>query len=178
MTRRVCERPRMSTPKARQENGVWKFLYWEEQGVGTSGAVGGQKAQLGHADVLRLVHHAEVERRALHLREPALDATEQARFGQEQVLVHSGGHLGEARPDRLEPVGYTSDDRSATTPGWSDSFLSWWNRLISRRDRADKSSLSATWSITLRPPKPSAAVAIVILGGMASRRASRISGGA
>ena len=89
----------------------------------------------------------------------------------------------EARHDRSEyingsPVGYTSDDRSATTPGWSDSFLSWWNRLISRRDRADRSSLSATWSITLRPPKPSAAVAIVIPGGMASRSAPRISGGA
>ena len=81
----------------------------EEQGVRASGAEGSQKAQLRHADVLRLVHHAELERRALQLRELALQATDQARFGQEPVLVESGGHLGEDRPEELPlPFGQAS----------------------------------------------------------------------
>ena len=102
----------MSTPKARHENGVWKILTevaGKEQGVRAPGAEGGQKAQLGHADVLRLVHHAELERWARHFRELALQATEQARFGQEPVLVQSGGYLGEVRPEDLAlPFGQAS----------------------------------------------------------------------
>ena len=81
----------------------------EEQGVRAPGAEGGKKAQLGHADVLRLVHHAELERRMCHLRDLALQATEQARFGQEPALVESGGHLGEDRPEELPlPFGQAS----------------------------------------------------------------------
>ena len=81
----------------------------EEQSVRAPGAEGGQEAQLGHSDVLRLVHHAELERRMRHLRELALQDTEQARFGQKPVLVQSGGHLGENRPEELPlPFGKAS----------------------------------------------------------------------
>ena len=103
----------MSTPKVRQgerrlEDPLTEVA-GEEQGVRAPGAEGGQKAQLGHADVLRLVDHAELEWRMRHLRDLALQATEQTRFGQEPVLVQSGGHLGEDRPEELPlPFGQAS----------------------------------------------------------------------
>ena len=59
--------------------------------------------------------------------------------------------------ERSGSLAYPNADSSATTPWWSDSVPRSWNRLISRRDCAHRSSLRATWSITLRPPKPSAA---------------------
>ena len=73
MTRRVRERPRMSTPRAFQEKGCWK-MRWprspaKKSALGRPPPKRGEEAKMGDADVLRLVHDREVERRLLALRD-------------------------------------------------------------------------------------------------------------
>ena len=41
-------------------------------------------------------------------------------------------------------------DTSATTPKWSDNFLTSWRLLIASNDSTDRSSLSAMWSMLPR----------------------------
>ena len=130
MTRKVCERPRLSTPKARQENGVWKIRRprsaAKNRASGRPAPRAARKRNSATPMSLRLVHHAELERRALQLRELALQATDQARFGQEPVLVESGGHLGEDRPEELPlPIGQASpSDRAAARPRYCSQLAS------------------------------------------------------
>ena len=72
----------------------------EEERVGPIAPEGGQKPRVGHADVLRLVHHREMERRvpASHdgRRHPAEDAGQR-----DEVLgLEAGTDLLEDRPQQ------------------------------------------------------------------------------
>ena len=101
--RRVCERPRTSTPSARQEKGVRK-MRWPRSPAknrlsGAAAAEGREKAQLRHADVLGLVDDAELERRMRPLRDMPLQMPEQAGLGEQPPFVQAIAHPGEDRPE-------------------------------------------------------------------------------
>ena len=73
----------------------------EEEAVGTATAEGGQKAQLGDADVLRLVDDDVVERRPAERRHPSRQLVEHLRLGDHPVGVERAARLLEDRPKHL-----------------------------------------------------------------------------
>ena len=71
----------------------------EEQAIGTAGAVGGEKAQLRHADILGLVDDAILERRVRSRLEVVFQALKHLGFGEKPSFGEPVAHLGEDRPE-------------------------------------------------------------------------------
>jgi hypothetical protein len=63
--RNVRDRPRISTPSGFQEKGCWEMRWAQvarkEQSTRPATTQGREEAQVGEADVLRLVRYGEIE---------------------------------------------------------------------------------------------------------------------